>query len=1137
MSDEYANTGTVRRRPRADHQRSQTHRQNGKGEYGANGHSRAEMDEEEFEWDEEEEEGERRGWESERENPRSSRQRRPWEEPEPRKALTYNEGAEEAPGFKLPFDPWRLVAAVKRNSGMICAGTLIAAIAGFALAAYLIHYRVTVPIMRKSPNVVRADNADQFSPREYSEQTMYAFMKSGEILRRVAARAAKNPDLARLDASPERIAKAVTVKASPNPDFVLLQVKTFGPVGAMVDLANLYANEIVGYTTEIQREQAGEIDNFLQKKVLEADAKVQALTEELKAYSPSSFMDLEQATEENIKQLRELEARRAGKLIDLETINTKLEVRQNVLSKETPQNTELEKAKAELQKDLLTMTEQNPIVIQKKRQIQMLEQQQKENPAKATGLTPSNPLFTSMIDLQSEKPALQTEIAELGTQITNLYSRLSNRTDDSVAYAMKKSQLQTQKNNRQMLAQREQQARLLTDNTLPAFTVFAPATRHSINFTSRWMKVALLAVMAGLVGLAGSLLLAMFTEAMDTTLKTAEDVARVTKLPVLATLGDLRKMSAAAQVNWAFRTLTLLKGKLSANRDQALVCGLISSTHGEGRSTWVNLLVSAASQRGLRVLTVDTRPTAAEPQTAAQPAPEPAPAGAAAASSGSGPAAKTGENDSEKKTDADGINLPAQSNSTLTPAVLSEPGKVAEQLEDPNAQPVVHIPLPGWVWNLERRKQWQKALEYWRQIDNLVIFVELPPAAEAEAVLLAEHLPQLIWLVGSGKADARETTTQLETLRHAQSNLVGAVLNHAPPPVLNTRITRWFTRLSPAIALLALLHFAPAAKAQGETNQSPARLAIGAGAKHQRAEWQKKLTFGPGDLMDIQMYGNPAMTRTNVMVGPDGRISYLQADNVLATGRTVEELRSDLDQDLSKFYTAPKVIVTPVAFTSKRYYMLGKVNAKGAYILDRPLTIVEAVARAKGLETGLYQRSSVEMADLGHSFIVRNGKKLPINFEKLFLDGDLTQNTTIEPNDYLYFASAAANDIYILGEVMSPGPIGFVPNATVMTAITDRGGYAAKAYKHKVLVIRGSLNEPETFVVNTEAILEGRKKDFVLQPRDIVYVSRRPWSKAEDILDEAASSFIQGAVTTWSGVNIGPIIKHRLLPRTKPSGE
>jgi len=126
------------------------------------------------------------------------------------------------------------------------------------------------------------------------------------------------------------------------------------------------------------------------------------------------------------------------------------------------------------------------------------------------------------------------------------------------------------------------------------------------------------------------------------------------------------------------------------------------------------------------------------------------------------------------------------------------------------------------------------------------------------------------------------------------------------------------------------------------------------------------------------------------------------------------------------------------------------------------------------------------------------------------------------------------NDIYVLGEVMSPGPIGFVKTATVITAITDRGGYADKAFKKRVLVVRGSLNEPETFVVDTEGILEGHKPDFKLQPRDIVYVSRRPWSYAEDLLDEAASSFIQGAVTTWAGVNVGPIIKSRLLPRTSP---
>src|SRR6476659_2249829 len=151
------------------------------------------------------------------------------------------------------------------------------------------------------------------------------------------------------------------------------------------------------------------------------------------------------------------------------------------------------------------------------------------------------------------------------------------------------------------------------------------------------------------------------------------------------------------------------------------------------------------------------------------------------------------------------------------------------------------------------------------------------------------------------------------------------------------------------------------------------------------------------------------------------------------------------------------------------------------------------------------------MADLGHSFIVRNGQKLPVNFEKLVLDGDLSQNVPIEPNDYIYFASTAAQDIYVVGEVMNPGPLGFVSSASVLTAITDRGGFTPTSFKRCVLVVRGSLNEPETFVINTDASLDGHLRDFRLQPRDIVYVTHRPWAKAEELGDEFIQSFIQGA--------------------------
>src|SRR5688572_23008054 len=123
--------------------------------------------------------------------------------------------------------------------------------------------------------------------------------------------------------------------------------------------------------------------------------------------------------------------------------------------------------------------------------------------------------------------------------------------------------------------------------------------------------------------------------------------------------------------------------------------------------------------------------------------------------------------------------------------VLSTPTEVTEKLTGDNPQPLVHIPLPGWVWSLERRKQWQSALKQWRNIENIVILVELPPACDPEAVLLAENIPNVIWLSDGGKADASESREQLQTLRDARCNLVGTVMNRAPAA---TRMRKRFSR-------------------------------------------------------------------------------------------------------------------------------------------------------------------------------------------------------------------------------------------------------------------------------------------------------------------------------------------------------
>jgi protein involved in polysaccharide export with SLBB domain len=678
-----------------------------------------------------------------------------------------------------------------------------------------------------------------------------------------------------------------------------------------------------------------------------------------------------------------------------------------------------------------------------------------------------------------------------------------------------------------------------------------------------WMKVGLVAAFFGLVGLLVSGGEVLRRELFDNRLKTEADVSRVTGLPVLANLGDIREMSLSAREAWAFRTWIALQDRLAYSPNHGLICGITSSNFGDGRSTWIGLLAGAARKCGFRVLTIATRSTsemaggteestkaATEPVVVAAPP-------AAAAAHVNGTAHLNGTNGHATNGSTAVAEPPPRVNGTnghtaailsnpvdlgngarafsgdteftaLTASALFTPAMVTEKLMGPETDPLVHIPLPGWTWNLERRKQWQGALNVWRKIDNVVILVELPPASMPESVLLASNLPNLAWLVESGKSDAAETRAQLETLRHARCNLVGAFINRALTPMTQGRFARWvgcFAMFALCGLTLPQAFADDAAVAEPVVAAPAATSAFSVVSPGQRAAWQQKLTLGPGDVLTFSLYGEEKeLTRKDVPIGPDGRVSYLEAQNIMAAGLTVDEFRDRLNQELGKYRRAAQAYVVPVAYKSKKYYVLGKVTQRGAFPLDRPLTLIEAVAQARGMETGLSaDRSLVELADLSRSFIARNGRKLPVDFEKLFLNGDLSQNVALEPNDYIYFPGTGQSEVYVLGAVRQSGAYSYTTSVGALGAVAARGGFTERAWKQKLLVIRGSLGRPEAFVVNAADVLSGRTPDLKLQPKDIVYVSERPWVRAEELLDAAASAFVTSAVVVWTGVHVSSV--------------
>ena len=135
----------------------------------------------------------------------------------------------------------------------------------------------------------------------------------------------------------------------------------------------------------------------------------------------------------------------------------------------------------------------------------------------------------------------------------------------------------------------------------------------------------------------------------------------------------------------------------------------------------------------------------------------------------------------------------------------------------------------------------------------------------------------------------------------------------------------------------------PKTASLGDTN-----LSISGAAPSMRARWQEHLTLGPGDVLNLMLLDMPETARVEVPVAPDGRVSFLQAPDIMAAGLTIDELRAKFDEALGKYYQNPRTVVTPVAFRSKKYYVLGAVMNKGVYVFDRPTRIIEAIARAGG---------------------------------------------------------------------------------------------------------------------------------------------------------------------------------------------
>jgi polysaccharide export outer membrane protein len=117
--------------------------------------------------------------------------------------------------------------------------------------------------------------------------------------------------------------------------------------------------------------------------------------------------------------------------------------------------------------------------------------------------------------------------------------------------------------------------------------------------------------------------------------------------------------------------------------------------------------------------------------------------------------------------------------------------------------------------------------------------------------------------------------------------------------------------------------------------------------------------IGPGDVLDISVWKDEALTRSCV-VRPDGSISFPLIGDVRAAGRTVSQLKAEMEKKIDQYVPQTTLSLDVKQVNSLVIFVIGKVNAPGRFYMIADVDVLQALATAGGLNV-FAKRSKIKI--------------------------------------------------------------------------------------------------------------------------------------------------------------------------------
>lgn len=149
----------------------------------------------------------------------------------------------------------------------------------------------------------------------------------------------------------------------------------------------------------------------------------------------------------------------------------------------------------------------------------------------------------------------------------------------------------------------------------------------------------------------------------------------------------------------------------------------------------------------------------------------------------------------------------------------------------------------------------------------------------------------------------------------------------------------------------------------------------------------------PGDILTISVWKEKDL-QGEVVVRPDGGISFPLIGEVQTQGKSINQLRKEITERIHKYVPDVDVMVAAKQLQGNKVYVIGKVNRSGEFPMNRNLDVMQALSIAGG---------TTQFADVDNIIILRRSSSgqqvFEFDYNEVERGKNLQQNILLNSGD------------------------------------------------------------------------------------------------------------------------------------------